>query len=286
MQRTTQWLGSLLMASSILAMAAGCGSGTKESGSLVTGHVEVSTTHFAISADGMDSAAVRSLAVALEANRQRIIDDLQATSMGSTRVIIQSQAEFEKQWSSLIHGAGIGFQVQGLTGPDGDIYVYGPWAAQHQGRPLETVALHEFAHAVTRRSAIDYVAAQRGDTAAYIASMGDLGARVRWLSEMIAVYEAGQSTDLNRFWYLLRGNYPTIADLNDPTKSQVYDVGYRLAEFILAQWGPQALVRLIHHDGDIHAALGVTGDELMRRWFLHAEDRYLLIKPRWFTTRR
>jgi hypothetical protein len=40
------------------------------------------------------------------------------------------------------------------------------------------------------------------------------------------------------------------------------------------------LVRLVNDDGDIHAALGVTPDELMHGWFLHIEDRYLLIKPR------
>ncbi|MEP6493529.1 MAG: hypothetical protein ABJF01_12670 [bacterium] len=269
----------------ILGALAGCGGRSPGSGA-VAGHVDVRTPHFAIAADGIDSAAVRALGVSLESNRQRVADDLQASSLGITRVVIQSKDAFDKQWSALIGGSGIGFQVQGLTGADGAIYIYGPWAAQHSGSPLQQVALHELAHAATQRSAVDYVASSGRDTIAYIAAMPALGVRVRWLSEMIAVYEARQSTDLNRFWYLIRGRYPSIADLNDPTKSQVYEVGYRVAEFIRAQWGPDALARLVHADGDVRAALGVSEAELMRRWFLHVEDRYLLIKPRWFTTRR
>ena len=245
------------------------------------GHVEVTTPHFVIASDGVDSAAVQALGVALEADRQRIVDDLQTTSIISTRVVIQDKATFDAQWGKLIGASGIGFQVQGLTGPDGTIYIYGPWATEHPGKALATVALHEFAHAATGRSAIDHVAASGRDTIAYIAAMQELGTRVRWLSETIAVYEAGQSNDLNRFWYLTRGRYPSIADLNDPRKSQVYDVGYRLAEFIRKEWGASALVSLVHNDGDVQAALGISEAELMRRWFAFVQERYLLIKPRW-----
>ena len=245
------------------------------------GHIEHSTAHFLIASDGLDTATVQALGAALESDRQRILDDLQ-TSIATTRVVIQDKAAFDAQWGALIGASGIGFQVQGLTGPDGTIFIYGPWAADHPGKPLATVAMHEFAHAATRRSAIDHVAASGRDTTAYIAAMAELGTRVRWLSETIAVYEAGQSNDLNRFWYLTRGRYPSIADLNDPRKSQVYDVGYRLAEFIRAEWGSRALVSLVHNDGNVQAALGISEAELMRRWFAHVQERYLLIKPRWF----
>ena len=273
---------SLLVA---LVVALACGRAPLTPGNGPPAHVEVHTAHFAISSDGVDSAAVGALAASLDSNRPRLVADLQTSSLGVTRVVIQSKSAFDRQWATLIGGSGIGFQVQGLTGPDGTIYIFGPWAAAHSGAPLRQVALHELAHAATKRSAIDYVASTGGDTVAYIASLPALGIRVRWLSETIAVYEARQSTDLNRFWYLIRGHYPSVADLNDPTKSQVYEIGYRLAEFIRSEWGADALVRLVHADGNIRAALGVSDDDLMRRWFLHVEDRYLLIKPRWFGNR-
>ncbi len=261
------------------AVVVGCGNSTRPPSA---GHVEQRGAHFDIVSDGVDSASVGALLASLEQDRPRIVSDLETTSLGRTRIVIQSKDAFDAEWRSTIQHAGIGFQVQGLTGPDGTIYIYGPWAAQHAGRGLQQVALHELAHAATNRSAVDYVAANGGDTIAYAASAATRAARMRWLSETIAVYEAKQATDLNSHWYLIRGRYPSIADLNDPTKGSVYEIGYRLADFIRAQWGPDALVRLVHHDGDVQATFGISNDELMHRWFLYAENRYLLIKPRWF----
>lgn len=276
--RNVRHLSIRLVAASIIVIAA-CG---RSAQSPPAGHVELHSAHFAVVSDGVDSVSLVALVAALESNRSRIVADLQTTSLGTTRVVIQSKDAFDAEWGSTIQGSGIRFQVQGLTGPDGTIYIYGPWAAKNSGRALQQVAVHELAHAATHRSAIDYVAASARDTVAYIASASDRDARTRWLSETIAVYEAKQSTDLNRYWYLIRGRYPSIADLNDPAKSRVYEIGFRLAEFIRSQWGADALVRLIRSDGDVQAALGVSNEELMHRWFLRAEDRYLLIKPRWF----
>ena len=227
-------------------------------------HIELNTVHFTIASDDVDTAAVRTLAAALEQNRPRILADLQTTSLGATHVVIQSKQDFDSAWHSTIQRSGIAFQVQGLTGPDGTIYIYGPWAATHSGRPLQQVALHELAHAVTNRLAVGHATPPR------------------WLSETIAVYEAKQATDLNHYFYLLRGRYPSIADLNDPTKSFVYEIGYRLAEYIRARWGADAVVRLVQHDGDVQATLGVSNDQLMHDWFIRVENRYLLIKPQWF----
>lgn len=251
----------------------------------IAGHIEHSSDNFTVVADGIDSAAVLALATALEDNRNRIMRDLAVTAMQRTRVIIQNADAWDAQWGESIGASGIGFQVKGLTGPDDDIYIYGPWARQNSGQALHTVTLHEFAHAVTRRTAIEHVAAMGGDTAAYIAGMSALGQRTRWLSETIAVYEAKQATDLNRYWDLWRGRYPSIADLNDPRSSRVYEIGYRLAEYLQLTFGQDVLPRLVQHDGDVHAALGVSEAELMRGWFAYVEDRYLLVKPRWFSRR-
>jgi hypothetical protein len=247
--------------------------------------VSVQTAHFAIHSSGLDRSAVDSLGAFLERHRDALLTSLGSPAMPTTTVRIQSEAEFRAQWGRMIDSSGIGFQPQGLTGPDGTIYISGPWADQHTGHPLSVVALHELAHAATWRAALEHVAATGRDTAAYIAGRDRLGRSVRWLSETIALYEAGQSTDLNRFGYLWRARYPSIAQLNDPANSQIYDIGYRLGDFIEWKWGPGALLKIVYADGDVQRALGVTEAELMRQWFVRIEDRYLIVKPRWFGRR-
>jgi hypothetical protein len=228
---------------------------------------------------------VDSLGAFLEAHREELLRRLGSPTMRTTEVRIQSEAEFRAQWGRVIDSSGIGFQPQGLTGPDGTIFISGPWAARHAGQPLGAVALHELAHAATWRAALEHVAATGRDTTEYIAGREKLGQSVRWLSETIALYVAGQSTDLNRFGYLWRARYPSIVQLNEPANGRIYDIGYRLGEFIEWKWGPGALLRIVYADGDVHRALGVTEAELMRLWFDRIEDRYLIVKPRWFGRR-
>lgn len=249
------------------------------------GHLSVQTSHFAIHSSGLDRGTVDSLGAFLEAHRDALLKDLGSPPMPMTTIRIQSEADFRAQWGRVIDSSGIGFQPQGLTAPDGTIYISGPWAAKHTGHPLGVVALHELAHAATWRAALEHVAATGRDTMAYIAGRERLGRSVRWLSETIALYEADQSTDLNRFGYLWRARYPSIAQLNDPANGQIYDIGYRLGEFIDWKWGPGALLKIVYADGDVQRALGVTEAELMRQWFVRIEDRYLLVKPRWFGVR-
>ena len=246
-----------------------------------TARIHLTTSHFRVSSYGLDSAAVNGLARYLEDHQARVVSDLGASPLGVTDVVIQSREEFDHQWASLIRASGIAFQPQALTGPDGTIYVYGPWARAHPGRALGQDAVHELAHAATRRAAIDFVAKAGGDTIGFIAN-DSLGKHGRWLLESIATYEAGQATDLNRLGYLLRGRYPSIATLNDPANGQIYDVGYRLTEFIVKTWGRDGLIRLVQQDANVQTALGISDAELMRRWFAYVEDRYLIVKPRWF----
>lgn len=246
------------------------------------GRVVVRSAHFVIESTGLERAAIDSLAAFLESHREALASSLGSPSMPTTHVRIQSDAEFRARWGATIDSSGIGFQPQGLTAADGAIYIAGPWAARHTGHPLDVVALHELAHAMTWRSAVEHVAASGGDTVAYVARRVQLGRKLRWLSESIALYEAGQSTDLNRFGYLWRARYPTTAQLNEPSNSQVYDIGYRLGEFIEWRWGRGALLKLVYADGDAGRALGVSDEQLMRLWFDRIEDRYLIVKPRWF----
>ncbi len=258
-----------------------CSRGERLPDASATARINLATPHFIISSYGLDSAAVSALARYLEDHQARVVSDLGASSLGVTHVAIQSREEFDQQWATLIKASGIGFQPQALTGPDGTIYVYGPWARAHPGRALGQDAVHELAHAATRRTALDFVAKAGGDTIGFLAN-DSLGKRGRWLLESIATYEAGQATDLNRLGYLLRGRYPSIAMLNDPANGQIYDIGYRLTEFIVKTWGRDGLVRLIQQDANVQTALGISDAELMRRWFAYVQDRYLIIKPRWF----
>jgi hypothetical protein len=60
--------------------------------------------------------------------------------------------------------------------------------------------------------------------------------------------------------YLVRGAYPSLADLNaDPNAGrQIYELGNVIGEFIVARWGRAGLLDLIRARGDVNAVFGVT----------------------------
>ncbi|WP_275829358.1 hypothetical protein [Roseisolibacter sp. H3M3-2] len=243
----------------------------------------LATAHFAIDAHGLDPARAAALGAYLEAHRARVLADLDVRAMPAVRVVVQSHADFTRDWGARVGAAGLRFQPKGLTA-GGAVYVYGPWAAGSDAGELHRVVLHEFAHLAAARTVAEHLARAGGDTAAHraAAEASATGQHARWLSESVALHAAGQATDVNTLGYMLRGKYPTLAELDDPTSGRVYEVGYRVAEFVVATWGRERLVALLRADGDVSRVLGLTDAEFSRRWYDWVEDRYLIVKPRWF----
>jgi len=79
------------------------------------------------------------------------------------------------------------------------------------------------------------------------------GNRPRWLWESVALYENGELVDPRSISYLAQGRFPTLSELDaDPNASrQVYEVGYLIAEFVVARAGRDGLLRLIRANGDV-----------------------------------
>lgn len=287
--RPSLWLGSLVAAGALLAVLAVLRrADARPDDAADAPRAALATAHFAIDAHGLDTASAAALGRYLEAHRARVLADLDVREMPTVRVVVQSHADFTRRWGARIGAAGLRFQPKGLTA-DGAVYVYGPWASRNAGDDaLHRVVLHEVVHLVAARTVAEHLARTGGDTAAHraAAEASATGQRARWLSESVALYEARQATDVNTLGYMLRGRHPTLAELDDPASSRVYEVGYRVAEFVVAAWGRAQLVALLRADGDVQRVLGLTDAEFSRRWFAWVEERYLIVKPRWFTRAR
>jgi hypothetical protein len=60
---------------------------------------------------------------------------------------------------------------------------------------------------------------------------------------------------------------------------RIYQVGDVLGNYIVRDWGLDGLVRLIQHNGDLAAALGVTTAAFETGWHAFLRDRYGLPAP-------
>jgi hypothetical protein len=116
--------------------------------------------------------------------------------------------------------------------------------------------VHEFAHCVSL---------QRNNTIAN---------NPRWFWESVALYEAGQFRDPRALSYLNTVAPPSFATLNALDNTRVYDVGYTIAEFIVARWGTAALVALIDNNANVPATLGVTQAQFESDWFAWVRAKY------------
>ncbi|MEP6778895.1 MAG: hypothetical protein ABJC26_03330 [Gemmatimonadaceae bacterium] len=238
---------------------------------------ELSTAHFVLHYYGMDTAATNGLMRHLESNRARVMKDLSVDSMPIVQIFVMDDSAFQKRWGATIGGSGIKFQVKALANGVDEIYVYGPLAIKNATDTPMNV-LHEFAHAVTLQLALS-----KGDSSHWPGRGDSTTAKVadRWLAEAIAVYEAGQSTDVNWIGAIRRGDYPTIAELNDPSNGLIYGVGYRIIEYVRKQWGGDAVVKLVLAHGNVRV-LHVTSEEFEDGWYDWLAKRYLIINPKRF----
>lgn len=219
----------------------------------------------------------------MESNRVRVMRDLQVDSMPMVHILMHTDSSFDARWGSIIKRSGVGFQVQGLSNGVNEVHVFGPWAIVHDDA-LRAVVLHEFAHAVTLQFAL-----QHGDSSHLVAPGTQptaAHANDRWLSEAIALYEAGQSTDVNWVRRLRNGDYPTLSELSDPTNSLIYGVGYRLVEYVRLKWGPDGVSRLIRAHGDPQQGLGVSASTFENDWYDWIVGRYLILSPKLFGSSR
>ena len=109
------------------------------------------------------------------------------------------------------------------TGPD-SIHILSPnLTGQWTYATAVTALVHEFAHCVS------------------LTLNPSFGNRPRWLWESVALYEAGQRTDVRSLPLVAANRPPSIAELNALDNLLIYDVGHSLADFIVTALGQQSL---------------------------------------------
>ena len=162
-----------------------------------------------------------------------MLNDLNVASLGPITVQIwQDEATY---YAALDRYFGVHYQANGyITGRDELRVLAVP--------QLDVNVVHEFCHAVS------------------LSVSSTFGNNPRWLWETVALYENGELVPPRTLDYLVRGAYPSLADLNaDPNAGrQIYELGYVIGEFIVARWGRAGLLDLIRARGDVNAVFGLT----------------------------
>lgn len=206
--------------------------------------------HFQVLAGQASPAVVDAVADRLEAERARILSDLGVADVPRVTVRIwQDQAAWTAE---LVRYFGRSFTTAG--------YITGP--GEMRLLALDRVAVnatHEFAHIVT------------------LSVNPGFANNPRWLWEATALFENGELVDPRTLGYMTSGRPPTLQTLNSDisANTQVYEVGYTLAEFVVAAYGRDALLRLIRANGDLGAVLGLTPAAFERDWYAFVQARYL-----------
>ena len=91
---------------------------------------------------------------------------------------------------------------------------------------------------------------------------------------------------MNLVGALRGGDYPTLAQLSDPTNSLIYSVGYRLMEYVRKNWGTAGVVRLVLAHGNVQQALSISPTAFEDGWYDWIVTRYLILNPKLFGSSR
>jgi len=236
-----------------VTLSISCDGGTAVTGPTAaaeTLELRIQTAHFRMFAGTAPEATLRAAADRLENEYARVLQELGLSSIPviSVRVWQDESAYF----SELTRYFGVRYGAVG--------YITGPAELRLLATAgLATNAVHEFVHA---------------------ASMS-VNARIpnnpRWFWETVAIYETGEFVDPRSLDYIVRGNFPTLQQLNvDPNGgSQIYQLGFVLGEFIVSRWGRPAFLRLIETNADLPAVLGLSAAEFESAWQSYVRQRYL-----------
>jgi hypothetical protein len=212
--------------------------------------LRVTTTHFRLFAGRTSAAAVQSAADALERQYARVLNDLSVTTVGPITVRIwQDEASY---YAALDRFFGMHYQASG--------YIAGRDELRLLAVPqLDVNVVHEFCHAVS------------------LSVSATFANNPRWLWETVALCENGELVPPRTLDYVVRGAYPSLADLNaDPNAGrQIYDLGYVIGEFIVARWGRAGLLELIRAHGDVGAVFGMPPGAFEAEMYAWIRGKYL-----------
>jgi hypothetical protein len=191
----------------------------------------------------------------MENNYSRILDDLLVDTVALTAVNFYST--HEELAAAVAHAVpNLPSWAIGLATAKDTIHMIAPKHPNYQFEYMLIVMIHEFTHCVTLNIKPNF------------------GNNPRWLWESIALFEAGQFIHPNQLTYMVNHTPPTLSQLNNFNNTQIYDVGFLLAEYIVLNWGRQQLKDLILSAGNLQSTLGVSVSQFQTDWFTFVRNRY------------
>lgn len=204
-----------------------------------------------------EASSISSISSILEDNYKRIIGDLDSDGMPKIKIrVYPSVEEFHK----------------GINAPNAPLWAVGTvWMADeirmvspnnpgemHTPKSIIQVSVHEFTHCVV------------------FSINPQLKFTCPWLSESIALYEAGQFRNPFTIPTMKKGNYPSLAELNmNMQNKKVYAVGYTIIEYIKSKWGMNSVRELIKANGNLKVVLDIDDEQFEKDWYRYACEKYI-----------
>ena len=213
------------------------------------------SAHFVFSYTPLDAANIVSTANAVEGEYARIIQDLGSDALPPINVRFYTDPQ--EMVRAVAPIGPVPSWASGLATTQSQIHLMSPNHPSYAPYTrMVSNLVHEFAHCVS------------------IHINPRFSNNPRWFWESVAIYESGQFVDPRTLSYMLAGTPPSFSTLNSLDNTLVYDVGYTIAEFIVARAGKDALDRLVVNNGDVDAALGMSQTSFERAWFEFVRSRY------------
>ena len=221
-----------------------------------TGGGTFTSSHFVFRYTALDGPTISGTAASLEREYSRILTDLGIETMPTINVTFYTDHAAMEAATRAAAGP-IPSAAAGLVTSSTDIHLMSPSAPAWgpYSRMLSNM-VHEFAHCVSMR----------------------VNSRIpnnpRWLWESVAIYESGQSVDVRGLSYMTALQPPSFASMSTLDNTRIYEVGYSIAEFVVARWGRRGLIDLIAGNGDTTSALNVAPAQFEQDWFAFARQRF------------
>lgn len=238
----------------VLAVLAPVGCGGPAVAPSAAGGGTFTSSHFLFRYTALDGPNISDIAASLEREYSRILTDLSVDTMPTVTVTLYTDHAVLEAATRAAAGV-IPSAAAGLVTSSTEIHLMSPNApAWGPYSRMVSNLVHEFAHCVSMR----------------------VNPRIpnnpRWLWESVAIYESGQSVDLRGLSYMTALQPPSFASMATLDNLRVYEVGYSIAEFVVARWGRHALTDLMAANGDT-AAVGLPQAQFEQDWFAFARQR-------------
>lgn len=213
--------------------------------------LRLETPGFRLFAGATSDATLRDLADRLTRARPRMAADLAVDDAAIGTVDVRVWQDEAAWYATLTSYFGQRLPAGGyVTGPT-ELRVLATGA-------VGTNVTHELAHAISLRL------------------QSDFANNPRWLWEAVALYENGELVDPRTLAYMRQGQPPSLPALNAAVTSsrQIYEVGYTLAEFVVARRGQEGLRQLVRQHGDTEAVLQLSPAAFEQAWYAFVRERY------------